>query len=87
MSGFYLPAKDLRDPKIEQATHILVKSSQGGPANSWLSMKSESFFKALAAGTPLRVSPLWETPLELPQGSLLLLYRKQGSSNAQSSGS
>jgi hypothetical protein len=76
--AFYTPpAKDLSHPAVQAATHLLVKSGQGGPSVSWISDKAAQFYTRLNEDSGLGVEPMWASPLRLPDSSQLMLYKKR----------
>lgn len=75
---FYTPpAKDLSHPAVQVATHLLVKSGEGGPSVSWISGKAPQFYTLLEQESGLVVEPMWASPLRLPDNSELMLYKKR----------
>ena len=75
---FYTPpTKDLSHPSVQAATHLLVKSGEGGPAVSWISEKAPQFYTLLKQEPGLGVEPMWASPLRLPDNSELMLYKKR----------
>jgi hypothetical protein len=77
-AAFYTPpAKDMSHPAVQAATHLLVKSGEGGPSVSWMSEKAPQFYTALKQESGLGVEPMWASPLRLPDNSELMLYKKR----------